>query len=104
MERALPYTVDTEGLLTELLEYMDDRTDIVDSDLGPSPNKEMNFATEIRQVLFQIEKSKSNNKCMHDWENADVLRQCKKCGKTGVRPEAAHSSQAFNFDNEPPII
>jgi hypothetical protein len=64
MERALPYTVDTEGLLTELLEYMDDRTDIVDSDLGPSPNKEMNFATEIRQVLFQIEtakKDKQNN-------------------------------------------
>ena len=57
-ERVLPFEVNIEDVLIELLEYMEDRQDVNDSETGPAPNKEMNFATDIRQMLFQIEKAK----------------------------------------------
>jgi len=52
----LPYSVNAEDLLIELLEYMEDRQDIRDSETGPAPNKEMNFASEISQLLYQLER------------------------------------------------
>lgn len=57
-ERVLPYDVDLEDLLLELLEYMEDRQDVNDGESGASPNKEMNFANEINQVLYQLERQK----------------------------------------------
>lgn len=54
-ERLLPFNVDSVDILTRILEYMEDKQDVNDGDLGPSPNKEMNFATDIRQLLWQIE-------------------------------------------------
>lgn len=50
-----PFNVNLEDVLTELLEYMEDRQDVIDSDLGPSPNKEMKLATDISQLLHQLE-------------------------------------------------
>ena len=54
-ERIYPYTVNLEDVLTELLEYMEDRQDVKDSETGPAPNKEMNHASDIRQLLYQLE-------------------------------------------------
>lgn len=58
--RETPYNVSISGLLEELLEYMEDRSDVVDSDseMGVSPNTEMRFATDIAQALFQLERDK----------------------------------------------
>jgi hypothetical protein len=60
MERSLPYDVNIEDVLTELLEYMEDRADVIDNvnSTGVKPNKEMNFANEIQQALYQIQKAK----------------------------------------------
>jgi len=57
-ERGMPYNVDIEDLLTELLEYMEVRQDVNDSETGPAPNKEMYFVTSIRQALYQLELKK----------------------------------------------
>lgn len=56
-ECIVPWDVNTEDVLIELLEYMEDRQDITDSETGPSPNKEMQLATDIRTLLHQLEKS-----------------------------------------------
>lgn len=76
MERALPYNVNIENVLIELLEYMEDREDVKDSNTGPTPNEEMRFALDIRQALFQLSQKK--------------------------RP--ATSGQSMNFDNDPAVI
>lgn len=55
-ERALPFNIDVESLLNEILEYMEDRQDADHDGDGFVPNKEMSLAVEIRQALFQIEK------------------------------------------------
>lgn len=66
-ERVLPYSVNIEDVLTELLEYFEDRADVIDNvnSTGVKPNKEMNFATEIQQALYQIQKAKNANKYLH---------------------------------------
>lgn len=56
-ESVTPFTVNTEDVLISLLEYMEDRQDVNDSETGPTPNKEMNLATDISQLLHQLEKA-----------------------------------------------
>lgn len=55
----LPFNVNIEDLLTELLEYMEDRQDADHDGDGFVPNAEMKLATEINQALVQI---KNENK------------------------------------------
>lgn len=57
--REVPYNVNVEDLLTELLEYMEDRQDVEDGseESGPQPNKEMRLATDIKQALYQLERN-----------------------------------------------
>lgn len=57
MERTLPYNINIEDLLTELLEYFEDRQDADHDGESFVPNREMKFATEIQQALFQLEKT-----------------------------------------------
>lgn len=56
-EKQYPFNVDISDVLTELLEYMEDRQDADHDGENFVPNKEMKFAMDIRQVLFQIERS-----------------------------------------------
>lgn len=76
MERTLPYNVNIEDVLTEVLQYMDDRADVKDSDLGASPNEEMRLSQEIGQALYQLSLAK---------------------------PKPT-SGQSMNFDNDPPVL
>lgn len=55
-ERITPFSVYTEDVLIQLLEYMEDRQDADHDGENFVPNKEMNLATDIRQLLFQLEK------------------------------------------------
>ncbi len=49
---------DTYSLLLDLLEYMDDRSDVLDGDYGnPEPNQEMMFLTEITRVSEKLNKT-----------------------------------------------
>ena len=52
--RTLPYDVNIEDLLNELLEYMEDRADADHDGDNFVPNKEMKFQIEIEQALHQI--------------------------------------------------
>lgn len=54
---ALPFNVNIEDLLTELLEYMEDRQDADHDGDNFVPNKEMSLAVDIQQALFQIKKA-----------------------------------------------
>lgn len=56
-ERITPYNVNIEDMLTELLEYMEDRQDADHDGESFVANKEMSLATDIRQVLYQIERN-----------------------------------------------
>lgn len=107
MERELPYNVNIEDVLTEILEYMEDRSDIKDSDSGPSPNDEMRFSSEIRQALFQLQKPiVDTEKCKHTYVTTDCFNVCTKCNKTTNRfaNYTPTSGQSMNFDNDPPVI
>ena len=57
-ERIYPYEVSIEDVLTEILEYMEDRQDADYDGERFVANKEMNFASDIRQALWQIENVK----------------------------------------------
>lgn len=108
MERALPYNVNVEDVLAELLEYMEDREDVKDSDTGPSPNEEMRFAQDIRQALFQLQKPIADNtKCNHNYITTDCFNVCTKCNKNTNRfanYSPVTNGQSMNFDNDPPVI
>jgi len=56
-ERITPFTVNTEDVLIALLEYMEDRQDADHDGESFVANEEMKLATDIRQLLFQLEKS-----------------------------------------------
>lgn len=57
-EKIVPFTVDTEDVLINLLEYMEDRQDADHDGENFVANKEMNLATDIKQLLHQLEKNK----------------------------------------------
>lgn len=56
-ERSLPNNVNIEDVLTELLEYMEDRQDADHNGYNFIPNKEMSLAVNIQQALYQIERN-----------------------------------------------
>lgn len=56
-ERSLPNNVNIEDVLTELLEYMEDRQDADHNGYNFAPNKEMSLAVNIQQALYQIERN-----------------------------------------------
>lgn len=58
-ERQTPYNVSIEDVLTELLEYMEDREDADHDGERFVANTEMKLAIDIRQALFQIEQSQN---------------------------------------------
>jgi hypothetical protein len=60
-ERELPFNVDVESLLLELLDYMENRQDSDHDGLHAIPNEEMNFVMAIRQALYQLEIEKVNS-------------------------------------------
>ncbi len=55
-DREVPYNVNIEDLLTELLEYMKDREDADHDGERFVPNAEMKLAIDIRQALYQLER------------------------------------------------
>lgn len=57
-ERIVPWSVSTEDVLISLLEYMEDREDADHDGENFVANKEMNLATDIKQLLFQLELNK----------------------------------------------
>jgi len=56
-ERQIPYNVSIEDVLTQCLEYMEDREDADHDGENFVPNDEMKLATDLRQALYQIELS-----------------------------------------------
>ena len=56
-ERQTPYNVSIEDVLTQCLEYMEDREDADNDGENYVPNEEMKLATDLRQALYQIELS-----------------------------------------------
>jgi hypothetical protein len=79
-ERIYPYTVNLEDTLIQILEYMEDRQDVIDSETGPSPNKEMNHASDIRQLLWQVEINES-----------DLKKRLLECARNLGHPAYDHS-------------
>jgi hypothetical protein len=56
-ERQTPYNVNIEDVLTQCLEYMEDREDANHDGESFVANEEMKLAIDIRQALYQIELS-----------------------------------------------
>ena len=55
-EKIVPYKVSAEDLLIQLLEYMEDIEDADHDGEGFIANEEMKLATDIKQLLHQLEK------------------------------------------------
>lgn len=90
MARTLPYDVNIQDLLNELLEYMEDRQDADHDGDNFVANKEMKFAQEIEQALFQIQNSNTEHTEIYKQALKEALNPLKKYAL--INPESGQKA------------